>query len=215
MNAATWITLSITALMFHTCSCYFVCDADRCYCSDANERLSQIGDPDMNGCGTNLFNVDWYVEEFVYECDEHDMCYSTCDQSKTECDTIFCQGLNGVCMQTFSERYEQRRICLERAQLYCDAVLNFGYDAFTRAQSVHCTCSDLVEFEFKTQRRERNSCSLDRYCSVSCERNDQDPNGRGGYPYACCHDRWSDVNRYRCCKCVFDINGCDRFVCDN
>lgn len=94
-----------------------------------------------NGCGSK--SSAW-VPELWYEscCDTHDMCYSDCSKSKSQCDDTFLTCMQDNCRKQLGgigmgETYES---CIGTAGIYYAAVKGGGGDAFDKATAKHCKC---------------------------------------------------------------------------
>ena len=105
---------------------------DANYCGNFGENA--------NGCGPASF-PSWLndaatsVSGFADQCAAHDACYSTCSASRTTCDNEFLDDMEAVCAGSWT--------CLTLANLYYQAVDEFGASACTSARSGRCTSTAL------------------------------------------------------------------------
>lgn len=118
-----------------SCSCY------------PSGSAQQIKAAESDGCGwanqQTKSNYDYIFDlgekyGFTSTCNAHDLCYSTCGNNKSTCDTAFCSGLKSDCA---AFNGSQRAICESWADLYCQFVTKIGTRLFTASQNEHCSCS--------------------------------------------------------------------------
>ena len=161
--------------------------------------------PVANGCGAKggkKFPERFYEADFKSSCDSHDICYGSCDKTKTSCDNIFLDDLYNECEFVLSGNSPiAERLCYAAAATYYFAVDKFGEDAWVSGQQDSCTCCDPNE----------NSCGpgctqcIDGGCVSGCSFGSGctqciDGGCVSGCPdgQICCDD-----------ECVDDCGGCD------
>jgi hypothetical protein len=105
----------------------------------------------FNGCGPEngvnvVPNSPLGVATFTKPCNQHDICYGTCNSSKATCDSNFFNAMKAVCVADYpgSGIFDAlgRSYCLNLAQLYTTAVSAGGANAFNAAQAQGCDCCD-------------------------------------------------------------------------
>ncbi len=121
------------------------------------ERIPRPGfDPSQqfNGCGShqtpgsheaasflNLYNVD-----FTEACNEHDICYTTCNSSKDQCEAEFLANMLDICGRAYFGRRRSNRARLRRERCRNIAVAmatgtaTAGGGAYEAAQKEACIC---------------------------------------------------------------------------
>lgn len=105
--------------------------------------------PTSNGCGSEggnhfpnnptMGNDSTGPGNFLAACNNHDICYGTCNSIKYQCDSNFLSEMNLVCNTDFALPL-QRRKCLYFARLYGSAVAFVGGQAYEDGQKAACTC---------------------------------------------------------------------------
>jgi hypothetical protein len=98
-----------------------------------------------NGCGEEggrKFPEFFGNASFLEGCNEHDICYETCDRSKFGCDFTLYTQLVEACQAAYPGPFNilARRACMEIASWYFGAVVVAGKDAFEKAQKKDCEC---------------------------------------------------------------------------
>ena len=100
--------------------------------------------PRYNGCGTKDFRVDVSnYPGFVECCNNHDMCYDTCGESRQECDTTFKQCMLQVCKSDGDSgklRRKEVRECRSQADMMYGGVVALGCDIYLDSQKEACIC---------------------------------------------------------------------------
>jgi hypothetical protein len=127
--------------------------------------------PSFNGCGpekfSKLINAGVIPQGFdeadfanggcsppqLCGCNQHDICYGTCNADKAACDMKFEEELEAECRREFpvirgekcgSEAcmtsQDKRGICLSRAHAYVELVTGAGQSAYDNAQKQACEC---------------------------------------------------------------------------
>ena len=92
---------------------------------------------DVNGCSQPLPVPTLMQSVFTPSCNTHDVCYNTCQSSKTACDGVFYFGMDVACLGV---PWTGLVACGAEATLYFGAVLVFGFDPYEEAQVKHCDC---------------------------------------------------------------------------
>ncbi|KAF5306265.1 hypothetical protein FQA39_LY08963 [Lamprigera yunnana] len=100
--------------------------------------------PKANGCGTLGLNIDeslLHVSEMIKCCNQHDICYDTCNTNKEVCDVDFKQ-----CLYRFCDSYEKNvgdkvvKACKGTAKILFTGTLALGCKAYLDAQEKACYC---------------------------------------------------------------------------
>jgi secretory phospholipase A2 len=93
--------------------------------------------PSSNGCGS--YGVSAEAPFGVTPCcNQHDLCYQSCNSTKTACDDQFDQCMKNVCN---SEEELERIACLVEAEAFYVAVMDLGCRAYENNQQEACECS--------------------------------------------------------------------------
>ena len=125
---------------------------------DCPNRVANGTPPSCNGCGTDAIQVSSAPAgcakckvsvSFLAACNAHDYCYSTCKSNKGSCDTNFRNDMYDACTTqltdetcTCGELTSRLNGCKKYANLYANAVGNWGTSAYTTAQKGVCKCCD-------------------------------------------------------------------------
>jgi hypothetical protein len=106
--------------------------------------------PGFNGCGpANSWITPWIpnrygIADFTQCCNNHDICYDTCNDVKSNCDNAFLSCLTASCNNAYSAASilfpELLQDCLVVAGAYYAAVALGGGSAFDSAQDEACDC---------------------------------------------------------------------------
>lgn len=108
--------------------------------------------PSVNGCGpegsTLKFPQGVGAADFTAACNAHDICYETCNSTKSACDADLTTAARAACMVAYprptgdaqDEDRDRRGICLSRARTYGSAVSAWGKAAYDAAQKTACEC---------------------------------------------------------------------------
>jgi len=127
--------------------------------------------PSYNGCGPEKFSS--LIENGVIPqgfgaadfrnggcelprtcgCNQHDVCYGTCNSDKSTCDNAFRKDLMNECFKKFPvtkndgcsdglcfSNQDRLGMCLSRARLYYKLVSGAGQEAYNDAQKQACQC---------------------------------------------------------------------------
>jgi hypothetical protein len=105
--------------------------------------------PSFNGCGPENGFVavpqrPLNVATFTKACNAHDVCYGTCNRSKSKCDSDFFKDMAAICASDYPTsgilNVLGRGVCLQLAATYANAVTLGGGSAFATGQSEGCDC---------------------------------------------------------------------------
>ena len=131
----------------NVCKEFYTCPGEEVPVPDPNRE------PTPNGCGPSNFPLTTPSDSFLECCNEHDICYETCGNSKIQCDLDFYECMFCSCDATYDDYYEQS-VCEELACSYFQAVDQFGCSSFEAGQEQACICPTLAK---KTAPREAPS----------------------------------------------------------
>lgn len=98
------------------------------------------GDPGgRNGCGPEVLGPDFAnllnsITGFSDQCDNHDLCYSNCEETKISCDNEFHDILLSQC-NYWHDTLVKGVACKKVADILYNAVRQYGASAFDAAQS--------------------------------------------------------------------------------
>ncbi len=110
-----------------------------------NRKAKKNHKPRANGCGPEGGVVSAIIPNrfmganFKPACDDHDICYETCRQSKTYCDRRFLKLMRKECEDVYGSGL-RRQWCKAQAVNYHIAVSQGGGDAYEAAQRDACDC---------------------------------------------------------------------------
>lgn len=114
---------------------------------DLCPKKQSHGDPAMpNGCGANGSILRPYIPQrfgranFSTCCKTHDICYGTCNNNKSSCDTNFLACLVNLCNAAYGQTSVTGLMCSSVAIDYHTAVFLGGGGAFEDAQKAACDC---------------------------------------------------------------------------
>ena len=85
-----------------------------------------------------------HVPGFTRCCDEHDKCYDTCNNDRTQCDEDFKSCLDNVCLlEGLGNRMtkDQLDACQSSADLMYSGTLALGCASYKEAQRNACHCN--------------------------------------------------------------------------
>ena len=102
--------------------------------------------PEPNGC-TGVSSR-YKSADFSEACNNHDICYSTCEKTKSECDDEFRSELYTACDMAADKLKDYNRTnregfrkgCKARADTYRWGVGQLGAFFYHKAQNRHCEC---------------------------------------------------------------------------
>lgn len=96
--------------------------------------------PATSGCAGGEFDTRYYKLEcefnFLAACNDHDICYGTCGNSKSECDNRFLQAMIDSCSR--NKTPNSYYACTQIAYIYYQAVNLLGGSAYLDAQDEAC-----------------------------------------------------------------------------
>jgi hypothetical protein len=120
-------------------------------CSGRTPRADHMAS--ANGCGPAsmggaLIPQGSAAASFVGPCNDHDICYETCNRDKAACDAAILEGMIASCRRAYpyptgnseDESWGSRGTCLKRAELYGLLVRKQGQAAYDAAQKIACEC---------------------------------------------------------------------------
>ena len=125
-------------------------------CPKSQRRPKPGYKPTFNGCGD--IHTRWIVPQyaqiwvgayFTPACNNHDICYGTCNSNKQDCDLILEAQLRGACVEWWDSlgwnKYNPIALalfdaCYAEAKVYWEAVNVAGQSAYNAAQSEACIC---------------------------------------------------------------------------
>eukprot|EP01087_Luapelamoeba_hula_P000629 TRINITY_DN10477_c0_g1_i1.p1 TRINITY_DN10477_c0_g1~~TRINITY_DN10477_c0_g1_i1.p1 ORF type:complete len:186 (+),score=19.08 TRINITY_DN10477_c0_g1_i1:1-558(+) len=93
--------------------------------------------PSSNGCGA-MGMMASSAFDFTPCCDEHDKCYDTCGQLRSECDDKFQACMAALCAKQYSTKKQE---CANTANIYHMGTTAFGCSAFLASQAQACECT--------------------------------------------------------------------------
>lgn len=86
--------------------------------------------------------------DFTDACNDHDICYATCNKGKENCDKDLLAAMRGVCDRELSWLTPLAKSrCYGLARLYWSAVNYFGDDPYEEAQDMACEWEECCEEE--------------------------------------------------------------------
>lgn len=110
------------------------------------DRMPNGTPPSFNGCGSDYSS---YVvpnhfgkADFTSSCNNHDICYSTCNSAKSMCDSKFLLDLTLACGAAYESGSTMFNLCTSQASTYYGAVSEFGGGPYKDAQSSVCKCCE-------------------------------------------------------------------------
>lgn len=123
-----------------------LCSGGLCYCGAQKEQPVQTIQSTSNGCGTQDSWYQPYISMIVDSlkltpyCNNHDICYGTCNENKATCDQQFLQSMKASCTINWVNQTDIGN-CEMWADRFYRAVNWFGGGAFEAAQKDVCTCN--------------------------------------------------------------------------
>lgn len=104
----------------------------------------------FEGCSSKLFGIDFYFNfdkvlftGFNKCCNNHDLCYSTCNIPKKQCDNTFKKCLFEKCGELMDRNKASNfanGICKETAKAMFAVADELGCPAYGKAQKQQCVC---------------------------------------------------------------------------
>lgn len=141
-TVAPWFTSSVAAS--HCIVEYPPADLVNC----PNKRPHPGNTRGSNGCGPA--NSDFRPPQsfgrasFTVPCNNHDICYETCNTPKSNCDGTFGDQLVDTCIATYSGSFLMETVCIVVAGAYELAVTVGGGSAYEAGQTKDCECCQPV-----------------------------------------------------------------------
>ena len=102
-------------------------------------------EPAPNGCSTPTGNNPTMCTNTSFEgaCNSHDICYGTCNSSKSNCDSTFGDDMAAVCDALEGAEWLACFVpCTTWRATYWVAVSLVGQDAYESRQVAECSCCD-------------------------------------------------------------------------
>jgi hypothetical protein len=144
--------------------------------------------PEFNGCGPANGVISHLIPnkigpyrniDFTPACNNHDVCYDTCNSVKSHCDRAFLDDMTAACTAAYAghgflDRY-MHTACTADAYLYYTAVSRGGADAYVSAQKQACDCCAVCQ--------DCGGAGDDRCCNGACH--DACPEGEHRDPETC------------------------------
>jgi hypothetical protein len=116
-------------------------------CPDGLDKKPKASNkPTVNGCGAEGGSIKipqgYGAADYTGSCNSHDVCYEECFTPKQDCDDVFLEDMYDSCAATYPGALNGllRFGCYERANVYYQAVAQFGDDAWVAAQQKACQC---------------------------------------------------------------------------
>ena len=83
----------------------------------------------------------WFLDiDFTEICNQHDLCYSDCNQERNACDMSFRESLLAYCQRRYPTDFLQRNRCNTWARAYYQGVDTWGDEAYQNRQRQNCHC---------------------------------------------------------------------------
>ena len=115
-------------------------DLDDC----PNKRPHPGNQRGFNGCGAANSSFrppqGFGKVSFTGPCNQHDICYETCNASKSQCDSTFGDQLVDACIAGYSGSFLSETACILTAGVFEAAVSLFGGSAYEAGQTKDCEC---------------------------------------------------------------------------
>ncbi|KAL0274564.1 UNVERIFIED_CONTAM: hypothetical protein PYX00_002663 [Menopon gallinae] len=100
--------------------------------------------PSANGCGTDLlkFDMKQYIPttELTQCCNNHDICYDTCNSKKEDCDADFHKCLYRLCDNIGINSESILKACKATAKLMSTSTMSLGCKSYLESQTKACYC---------------------------------------------------------------------------
>lgn len=97
--------------------------------------------PTANGCGPINMEIEVPYPEMNKCCNEHDICYSTCNKDKDACDLYFKKCLYKVCESVPGEDLMNVKGCKASAKILYTGTTALGCKFYKDSQKEACYCS--------------------------------------------------------------------------
>ena len=105
-----------------------------------NEHVNECGTKPLNRLAARMIQDMGAEVDFTPACNQHDICYSTCNAVKTNCDEAFRLQMTQICCDAFPTDSEKLFDCQQWATRFWLAVYHAGHDEYANAQASACTC---------------------------------------------------------------------------
>ena len=100
--------------------------------------------PEPNGCGTKEIPVQskFGKADFTKACNNHDICYDTCNSGETACNDKFYKEMQAECKRAYPVKGTSQKQCLEKAYdyRYKGSIASIFVGAYDDAQKRVCQC---------------------------------------------------------------------------
>ncbi|XP_031630337.1 group XIIA secretory phospholipase A2-like [Contarinia nasturtii] len=136
-------------------TCIFKCPGD------VTPVKNRLYTPSANGCGSLGLNINKeYLPavEMEHCCNDHDICYDTCNKDKELCDIEFKR-----CLYNYCDTHEKTTIgtvvskgCKAAAKMLFTGTITLGCRSYLDAQARACYCKPKSEKEFKNKDYNKN-----------------------------------------------------------
>jgi len=149
----------------------FSCQKGNCFClslvnKTAHEKTVQSSPPvpTVNGCGSGYnftINSTWGWDT---ACNQSQICYSTCNDNKTDCDKAFMASLQAACGALTGPG---KATCLQTAKLFVETTRsNASMNEYIANQTSHCSCPSTLKAVKQWGDRVRDS--FDKFLTNFC-----------------------------------------------
>jgi len=122
---------------------------------------NKLHNPSYNGCGALGLNIDYrYLPSADMDdcCNEHDVCYDTCNSDKELCDLDFKRCLFKIC-----DTYDKPVVgdvvvksCKAAAKVVVSGAMALGCKSFLDAQEKACYCPTPKQTEYPNKDKDRD-----------------------------------------------------------
>jgi secretory phospholipase A2 len=125
--------LILAAVAVAMCS---ACDQPRCSTGTYGALSGYTAS--TNGCGSYGVSADAPFGATPC-CNQHDLCYQSCNTTKSKCDDAFDQCMKTACDD---DNDLEKVACRVQAEAFFNAVMDVGCKAYKKNQGEACGCSD-------------------------------------------------------------------------
>jgi hypothetical protein len=109
---------------------------------------------------------------FTSACNNHDICYETCNTPKANCDIAFGHDLVDTCKAAYAGSPLRLAACATTAIVYQGAVTYWGADAYEAGQKKDCECCRPVPMVYcgcnHTCYTSASQCTTECHASLGC-----------------------------------------------
>uniref|UniRef100_A0A1B6KWP4 Phospholipase A2 domain-containing protein n=1 Tax=Graphocephala atropunctata TaxID=36148 RepID=A0A1B6KWP4_9HEMI len=110
----------------------------------ASPKKNKYYKPSSNGCGVPAMKIDSQIlpmSDMTRCCDQHDLCYGTCNRDKDECDLAFKKCLYRLCDDSKDTTSSSSPLeCKTAAKVLYSGTLMFGCKFYKSSQEQACYC---------------------------------------------------------------------------